>query len=215
MTEILICIIFALLSVVLASAVHHTGHMLGGMMSGYRLASFRVLWLTVVKCDGKYTWRLRPLTGYLCRCVMRPPRIAPPYRYVRLYMGGFVGNFIAIVLSILLYTLLSETCLGILLLLLFLCNSMQLVINLLPFYNKSRATDNYMIIMLTSQPEFLSLHYKVMRIESMIERTSSVLDIPRKYMRGLPQKAGKSSIEYRASVIHSRIVQAEKQAMLE
>jgi hypothetical protein len=76
---------------------HEGGHFLGGLLSGYEFASFRVFNIMIVKRDGKYLRKKFNLVGTGGQCLMAPPQpFRPDYPY-RLYnlAGGLTNLIIA------------------------------------------------------------------------------------------------------------------------
>ncbi len=76
---------------------HEGGHFLGGLISGYELASFRVFNIMIVKRDGKYLRKKFHMVGTGGQCLMAPPQpFRPDYPY-RLYnlAGGLTNLIIA------------------------------------------------------------------------------------------------------------------------
>jgi hypothetical protein len=76
---------------------HEGGHCLGGLLSGYEFASFRVFNLMIVKRNGKYLRKKFHLVGTGGQCLMVPPQpFRPDYPY-RLYnlAGGLTNLIIA------------------------------------------------------------------------------------------------------------------------
>ncbi|WP_312370139.1 hypothetical protein [Lachnoclostridium sp.] len=54
--------------------VHETGHFIGGLISGYRLISFRIFSLAFVKSGDRYKLKLQKLKGTGGQCLMLPPK---------------------------------------------------------------------------------------------------------------------------------------------
>lgn len=74
---------------------HEGGHCIGGLLSGYEFASFRVFNIMIVKRDGRYLRKKFHLVGTGGQCLMAPPQpFRPDYPY-RLYnLAGGLTNFI-------------------------------------------------------------------------------------------------------------------------
>jgi hypothetical protein len=53
--------------------LHETGHLIAGKMSGYKFLSFRILMFTLIKKDGKYSWKKFGFPGAYGQCIMIPP----------------------------------------------------------------------------------------------------------------------------------------------
>lgn len=83
--------------------IHETGHLIGGLISGYRLISFRIFLLTFVKTGDYFKIKLQKLKGSGGQCLMLPPKgieftRCPYYLY---NMGGiFFDMFITIIVFV-------------------------------------------------------------------------------------------------------------------
>ncbi|MCQ2425844.1 MAG: hypothetical protein MJ070_06830 [Lachnospiraceae bacterium] len=98
----------------LPTLLHEAGHLVFGLISGYRFVSFRVGSLTLVRGKGKLFFVRRKLQGTGGQCLMSPPdRAEHP---VLLYMyGGVIFNFISFVIALVVFLLTDIVTLRILL----------------------------------------------------------------------------------------------------
>ena len=90
----------AALAYFLQVAVHEGGHMVCGLLTGYRPLSFRIGRVLLVKLDGR--WRVRSLhiPGTGGQCLMSPPpQEHPPYRLY--HLGGGLANLLLAALALL------------------------------------------------------------------------------------------------------------------
>ena len=95
----------AFLAAILAQVIlHEAGHLVCGLLSGYRFSSFRVGNLMWVKADGRLRLRRLRLAGTGGQCLMSPPDMADGSLPVTLYnFGGALANLLTAALSLLLY----------------------------------------------------------------------------------------------------------------
>ena len=85
----------ALFSLFLHILVHETGHLVMGLLCGYRFVSFRVFNFTIVKeKDGLVRKRFK-LVGTVGQCLMSPPEfVGGSFPYVLYNLGGPAMNFV-------------------------------------------------------------------------------------------------------------------------
>ena len=83
--------------VVLFSAIpfsivmHELGHLIGGLLTGYRPISFRIFSFMLVKLDGKWQYRRSSVPGTGGQCLMAPPRMKNEDYPLALYnLGGIL-----------------------------------------------------------------------------------------------------------------------------
>ena len=90
----------AALAYFLQVTVHEGGHLVCGLLTGYRPLSFRIGRVLLVKLDGR--WRVRSLhiPGTGGQCLMSPPpQEHPPYRLY--HLGGGLANLLLAALALL------------------------------------------------------------------------------------------------------------------
>ncbi len=83
---------------VLQIIIHEAGHLVFGLLSGYRFLSFRIFSLTFIKKDGRIQRRKFSIAGTLGQCLMYPPKIQPDGSLpCKLYnLGGGLANLITL-----------------------------------------------------------------------------------------------------------------------
>lgn len=101
MTIILICVAFFLQLI-----IHEGGHLVAGLLTGYRFVSFRVLNWQLIRKDDRLQWRNFELAGTGGQCLLAPPDKPIDQIDTRWYnAGGVLANVITAVLAIvLMYT---------------------------------------------------------------------------------------------------------------
>ena len=100
-------IIWMLIAVVIAFflniVIHEGGHLVAGLMTGYRFVSFRFLNWTLIRQGGRLHWRNFELAGTGGQCLMAPPDKPLEQIDTRWYnAGGVLANIIVVLLSLLL-----------------------------------------------------------------------------------------------------------------
>ncbi len=74
---------------------HEGGHLIGGLLSGYEFASFRVFNIMIVKRDGKYLRKKFKMVGTGGQCLMAPPQpFRPDYPFRLFNLAGGLTNLI-------------------------------------------------------------------------------------------------------------------------
>ena len=91
---------------------HELGHLIGGLLTGYRLISFRIFSLMLVKIDGKWQCRRLSVPGTGGQCLMAPPRKKKNGYYpIALYnLGGILFcGYLSLFLIVISFFLPSST----------------------------------------------------------------------------------------------------------
>lgn len=93
--------------------IHEAGHLIFGLMTGYRFSSFRIANLMWVKLDGRIQCRKLHIAGTGGQCLMIPPDLKDGKMPVMLYnFGGAIINLATAVLCVGLSFLCSARSLG-------------------------------------------------------------------------------------------------------
>lgn len=84
----------ALIISVFANVIlHEAGHLVGGLLTGYKFLSFRIFKFTLQKEDDGWHWKKFNIPGTLGQCLMCPPHTEPvPYFWYN--VGGVMANLI-------------------------------------------------------------------------------------------------------------------------
>ena len=103
LTPILWGLLWLLVSMLLQVTIHEGGHLVAGLLTGYRFVSFRVLEFTLIKKDGRYQWRRYALASTGGQCLMAPPQRPLQDIDTRWYnAGGVLANIIVSTIALLL-----------------------------------------------------------------------------------------------------------------
>ena len=88
-------ILFFLLSVYVQTVIHEAGHLLAGLLSGYRFLSFRIGSLMVQREGDRLRFRRLHLAGIGGQCLMDPPELRDGKCPYLLYnLGGVLANLL-------------------------------------------------------------------------------------------------------------------------
>lgn len=72
--------------------IHESGHLIFGLITGYRFSSFRILSKVIIKKDGKLSLRINASNG-AGQCLMLPPKHHKPY--ILYNIGGIILDIIS------------------------------------------------------------------------------------------------------------------------
>lgn len=95
-------LLWTVVSSVLQIIIHEGGHLVAGLLTGYRFVSFRVFNLTIIKKDGKFLFRRFSLGGTGGQCLMAPPD--KPLDEINTFwynLGGVLANIIVALIALL------------------------------------------------------------------------------------------------------------------
>ena len=80
--------------------LHEAGHLIAGLLSGYRFCSFRISSLMLIKSQGKYRLARYALAGTGGQCLMAPPPLrGSEYPNTLYHLGGAAMNLLWAVIA--------------------------------------------------------------------------------------------------------------------
>ena len=93
--SLLIMFLEMCLALFLDIIIHESGHLVFGLLTGYRYSSFRIGSLMLIKEDGKMKWKKLSLAGTGGQCLMVPPAMQDgKIPYVLYNLGGSIFNVV-------------------------------------------------------------------------------------------------------------------------
>ncbi len=147
-------LLWMLVSCVLQVIFHEGGHLVAGLLTGYRFVSFRVFSLTLIKKEGQFRLRRFSIGGTGGQCLMSPPDRPIEQIDTRWYnLGGVLANLMvsaAAVLAICLCNLpmWAET----LMLMLAIIGVIYALLNGIPMKVSGLGNDGYNLLHLEKSP---------------------------------------------------------------
>ena len=94
--NIILLLIAGVIAFILHIIVHEAGHLVFGLLSGYKFISFRVFDFKIIKdVNGKLTIRFERLAGTGGQCLMRAPEyVNRKFKYKLYLLGGVIFNIV-------------------------------------------------------------------------------------------------------------------------
>lgn len=93
-----------IVSIFIIISFHELGHLVCGLVSGYKFVSFRILNLTFIKVDGKIKVKRYSVAGTGGQCLLTPPDL--PLKNIPTFWYNFGGVFANILIGIIVLPLL-------------------------------------------------------------------------------------------------------------
>ena len=174
----LVTIIYAAL--VLQMVIHEAGHLIFGLLSGYRFSSFRVFNVMWIKQDGKIRCKRFSLAGTGGQCLMSPPDLVDGKLPVLLYnLGGSILNLLSSAVFLGLYVLFSDILvLSAAMMILCVIGIVTALQNGIPMNVGMVNNDGYNAFSLTKDPEALRAFWIQMKVNEATVRGVRIKDMP-------------------------------------
>ena len=179
---VVLFVVCAYLSVYVDIILHEAGHLVFGLISGYRFVSFRIGSLTLYRGgEGKLRLGLMKLAGTGGQCLMSPPDMADGRIPVVLYnLGGCIVNAVAGALMLTGYFLLGTeiTLLSVCLMIAALFNFALCLTNGIPMNTAMIANDGKNALQLGRDPVALRAFWLQLKINEQQTLGVSLRDMP-------------------------------------
>ena len=96
---LVVILVIVFLALYVQILLHEAGHLLFGLLTGYRFLSFRIGSLMIVKQDGRLRLKTLSIAGTGGQCLLLPPAWSEThFPYVLYHLGGALMNGISAVL---------------------------------------------------------------------------------------------------------------------
>lgn len=183
-------------AIVVQLIIHESGHLVFGLLSGYRFCSFRIFSFMWVKEGGQIQMRRLSIAGTSGQCLMSPPDLTDGKLPVVLYnLGGSLMNLIAA----LLFGGLSFACSGTrflsaIALLFSAMGCMLAILNGVPMRMGAVDNDGYNAFALTRNPEAMRSFWVQMKINAQIAKGVRLKDMPEEWFAVPCDEAMKNSM---------------------
>ena len=101
-----LCCLLVFIAYFIQAVIHEGGHLVFGLLSGYKFISFRIGSFMFIKDNGKIRVKLYNIVGTGGQCLMMPPHWSEKLPTVLYNLGGCIANlvFSVIFLLLLLYS---------------------------------------------------------------------------------------------------------------
>ncbi len=159
--------------------VHESGHLVFGLISGYKFVSFRIMSFMWVKENGKISLKRFSVAGTGGQCLMSPPDMIDGKIPVVLYNLG--GSLMNIIVSVLLYLTSIVVCSPLVVCVLRIIAAFGVVLALLngiPLKTSMVNNDGYNAVSLSKNPKAMHAFWLQMRINDMVSQGYRLKDMP-------------------------------------
>ncbi len=184
-----------LLAYVLQLVIHEAGHLLFGLLTGYRFLSFRIGSLTLVKRPEGLRLCRYALAGTAGQCLLSPPDLVDEKMPVILYnLGGVLLNLLTGAAFLALSFLAPGTLPGNFLGLLALTGAAIALMNGVPIHTPQVDNDGYNALALTRDRETVKAFWTQMKCMEQTALGRRLRDLPEEWFQISPTAMAKSAL---------------------
>lgn len=179
-TVIMISSIVSLfVSFILTIIIHEAGHLVCGLITGYKYLLFRVGSLSLIKRNNKFEFKKFSIQGTGGQCILMPPdsddpKNVPCFLY---HLGGGLFNFITALIAFPIAFATNSHILRPFFLVLGMLSLFQAFMNLIPRKGQI-PNDGYNILMMLRNPAERVAMYKTLKVNGLLFKGSTPSQIP-------------------------------------
>lgn len=188
---VIIILIVLYFSIFLQTVIHETGHLIFGLISGYRFSYFRIKSRIWVKEGGKLKTRRTELPEKGGQCLMSPPDFSDgKMPYVLYNLGGILCNGVAGVIFLILYFLWQDVpTVPAILLMLAVTGFAYALINGIPMHLDTSDNDGRNALSLGKSKEALRAFWVQMKANEQMTKGVRLKDMPEEWF-AVPDEEG-------------------------
>lgn len=172
--------------------LHELGHMIGGLLTGYKFLSFRIFKYTIVKDGDGLHWKQFDISGTAGQCLMIPPSVDDdeqlPYFWYN--AGGVTANLLVVLLCAALIGALDLSAIPFCLCMMFLATGLyMLVLNAIPMSPGGTPNDGKNILVLWRHPAQRGCFSRMMNVVAEQSFGKRLKELPEDYFVDAPLPA--------------------------
>lgn len=159
--------------------IHELGHLVSGLLSGYKFVSLRVFNLTFIRIDGETRVKKFTIPGTGGQCAMSPPNLPIEKIPTEWYnFGGVLFNLIALVAVIPLFFVTVSPILSECIAIFTLTDVAVIIINGFPMKLSGIGNDAYNMMLLRKDPSAKRRFIVSLRLNALMQEGVSLKDMP-------------------------------------
>lgn len=179
---LLIVIPLLYLAMILQIIIHEGGHLVFGLLTGYKFCSYRIFSLCIIKREGRLHLKRYSLAGTGGQCLMDPPDLVDGKIPVFWYnLGGSVLNLIAALLGIIFASVLPFRWLKVFFMIFAIVGFAYALMNGIPMTAGQVDNDGKNALSLGKNPKALRGFWTMMKINALNTEGIEMTDMPREW----------------------------------
>ena len=201
-------IIGVFVGVFLQLIIHEAGHLVCGLISGYRFVSFRVLSYTLLKEDNKFKVKEFSLSGTAGQCLLSPPDKPVEEIPIILYeLGGILFNLLLTAICIVLAMWGTDnTYISFILYIVAFIGVIIFLINGIPMIIGGFPNDGYDVLLLARDLKAKSALLNILRANALVQSGTLPKDLPSEYFSQLNDADLTNCIEANLAIFYLSVL---------
>lgn len=182
----ILMIVWMYVSIFASTILHELGHLVFGLLTGYKFLSYRIGKFMFTKIDGKIKLKTFNIPGTGGQCIMAPPEIDnDEYPFVLYNLGGVIMNFIVALFCFICYLCIHNMLASASLLMLAMVNVFVGVMNGIPVQITGINNDGMNTRILKHDKKSLDSFILQLRIAQSQSQDVRLADMPNEWFENL------------------------------
>lgn len=172
-------------AIILQTIIHEVGHLIFGMLTGYRFSSFRIFSFMWIKENGKLRLKRYKLAGTAGQCLLTPPEMIDGKIPVVLYnLGGSLLNAVSGLLFLGIYFIFRNSpIMSILFIILAMFGFVMAILNGVPLRMGLIDNDGYNALSLSKNSQALQAFRIQMKANEQVSKGVRLKDMPSEWFK--------------------------------
>lgn len=177
-----ISVLFMFISFFIQAVIHEAGHLVFGLLTGYKFISFRIGSFMFIKKDGKLRIKLYSLVGTGGQCLMMPPPWKEDLPTVLYNLGGCIFNLVFSVIFLILYIFFAKSgFFATFLAMLFIVGLGNVLLNGIPLQVGGISNDGRNAMLLGKNPVALRSFWLQLYVNGLISNGERMRNMPKEW----------------------------------
>ena len=170
---------------ILSVIIHEAGHLIFGLMTGYRFVSFRIFSFAWIRCDDGIKLKRYSIPGTAGQCLMSPPEIKDGKIPTVIYnLGGCILGFVfSLIFGAIAYLTYGLPVVYLIFLILSLVNLVTALVNFIPNRGAQISNDGANAISIRKNPESTCAFHTQLSIAERQFMGEMLSDMPEEWFR--------------------------------
>ncbi len=189
-----VSILAFIVALVVLIPLHEAGHLVCGLLTGYRFVSFRIFNFTFIKSGGKVKMKKFAIAGTGGQCLLDPPDL--PYEKIPMgwyNAGGVLANIVALLVLLPLLWLDLPPLLSTAIFIIILVDVFMILMNGIPMHPAGMGNDGYNMLLMRRSPESKRGIVVQLRSNAMIQNGVRPKDMPDEWFE-VPEKVDHKNV---------------------
>lgn len=180
MTAAGVAVLAFIVSIFVLVFIHEAGHLVCGLLSGYRFVSFRIFNFTIIRMDGKLRVKRYSVAGTGGQCLLTPPDLPLDKIPTGWYnFGGVFFNLIALLIAVpFLFLVKGHPFVTETIAMFVLADILLILINGIPMKISSAGNDGYNMLFLKKDPIGKRALVEALRANALVQEGVRPKDMP-------------------------------------